>query len=370
MPVGSGVPEYALNPDEHGNKVRVVGAMLKKGGSRGGRRNWQKRWFVLDPSGGRLRYFEDAHLNREAGQVRLSVTSEVVAATPELRGRHAPKDEGEDPLRAAASFITNVMVASPARPPSGASSTFSRYLELRGVYDDKGRPRPLPFAVRCFNEDEFAEWQASLRFSVRSLKAQARRRAPSATLPAAAAREAPAVLEEAATPGRTTAPRDDEPVIVCEFATRELGLSLVLSRGGRRDAAGDTPRRVDDFNALLATLRDTARPLALVFRRPPAVRPSQSAASEPPTPSKRLVDDDDDFEMMEFFCLDNEATAAHLDSIGYGELLARWRSGGVDRDTKVYCGDTWQAVGDLPALVAKLDGDRRTSFFEDLRVSH
>ena len=38
----------------------------------------------LDPSGGRLRYFEDAHLNREAGQVRLSVTSEVVAATPEL----------------------------------------------------------------------------------------------------------------------------------------------------------------------------------------------------------------------------------------------------------------------------------------------
>ncbi|KAH8078165.1 hypothetical protein JL720_9843 [Aureococcus anophagefferens] len=230
MPVGSGVPEYALNPDEHGNKVRVVGAMLKKGGSRGGRRNWQKRWFVLDPSGGRLRYFEDAHLNREAGQVRLSVTSEVVAATPELRGRHAPKDEGEDPLRAAASFITNVMVASPARPPSGASSTFSRYLELRGVYDDKGRPRPLPFAVRCFNEDEFAEWQASLRFSVRSLKAQARRRAPSATLPAAAAREAPAVLEEAATPGRTTAPRDDEPVIVCEFATRELGLSLVLSR--------------------------------------------------------------------------------------------------------------------------------------------
>ncbi|KAH8065809.1 hypothetical protein JL722_192 [Aureococcus anophagefferens] len=298
MPVGSGVPEYALNPDEHGNKVRVVGAMLKKGGSRGGRRNWQKRWFVLDPSGGRLRYFEDAHLNREAGQVRLSVTSEVVAATPELRGRHAPKDEGEDPLR---------------RRPSSRT-----YLELRGVYDDKGRPRPLPFAVRCFNEDEFAEWQASLRFSVRSLKAQARRRA----------------VGDAA-------------------------------RGGRA-----RPRRVDDFNALLATLRDTARPLALVFRRPPAVRPSQSAASEPPTPSKRLVGDGDDFEMMEFFCLDNEATAAHLDSIGYGELLARWRSGGVDRDTKVYCGDTWQAVGDLPALVAKLDGDRRTSFFEDLRVSH
>ena len=114
MPVGSGVPEYALNPDEHGNKVRVVGAMLKKGGSRGGCRNWQKRWFVLDPSGGRLRYFEDAHLNREAGQVRLSVTSEVVAATPELRGRHAPKDEGEDPLRAAAS-ARGVSAWAPAR---------------------------------------------------------------------------------------------------------------------------------------------------------------------------------------------------------------------------------------------------------------
>ncbi|KAH8047267.1 hypothetical protein JL721_12201 [Aureococcus anophagefferens] len=137
MPVGSGVPEYALNPDEHGNK---------------------KRWFVLDPSGGRLRYFEDAHLNREAGQ------------------------------------------------------------------------------------------------------------------------------------------------------------------------------------------------------------PSQSAASEPPTPSKRLVGGGGDFEMMEFFCLDNEATAAHLDSIGYGELLARWRSGGVDRDTKVYCGDTGPSA---TCQRVALDGDRRTSFFED-----
>ena len=79
MPVGSGVPEYALSPDEHGNRVRVVGCMLKKGGSRGGRRNWQKRWFVLDPSGGRLRYFEDNKLNKESGQVRLAVSSEVVA---------------------------------------------------------------------------------------------------------------------------------------------------------------------------------------------------------------------------------------------------------------------------------------------------
>ena len=131
--------------------------------------------------------------------------------------------------------------------------------------------------------------------------------------------------------------------------------------------------RVDDFNSLLATLRDCARPVALIFRRPPHVRASQSAASEaneaPLLSPGGSGQGDDDWEAMEFFCLDNEITAAHLDAIGYAELKAKWKRGDVGPDTKVFCNDTWQNISALPALVASLDDRPRGSFFEDLRVS-
>ena len=41
---------------------------MKKGGSRTGvRRNWKKRWFVLDMEAGTLQYFKDASCGRWKG---------------------------------------------------------------------------------------------------------------------------------------------------------------------------------------------------------------------------------------------------------------------------------------------------------------
>jgi len=135
--------------------------------------------------------------------------------------------------------------------------------------------------------------------------------------------------------------------------------------------------RVDDFNALLANLRACARPVSLVFRRPRAParrdsslarRDSGAAAAPADGPGGEGSDDEEDLEAMEFFCLDNDATSAHLDALAFPDLRAKWRSRAVDGDTKVYFRDTWQSIRHIPRLIAKLDAPP-TTFFDNLDLS-
>jgi len=159
------MPEYALQRDDEGLPVRVTGALLKKGGSRRGRRrNWSKRFFVLDVAGGRLRYYEDQKLLQLSGATTLLPTTEVVVdEAPKLKGRHAPIFRGEDPF----------------------------YFELRNTTDDKGRPRPFGFALRAFTEIDYHDWSRSLQFCVRQLKLKDHASSKAPPPPVPPSREAP-----------------------------------------------------------------------------------------------------------------------------------------------------------------------------------
>ena len=67
--------------------------LLKKGGSVVGlRRNWKRRWFLLENDTCELHYYADPSLNDQKGTVRLSAKSSVrVPETVSMRGRHRPK---------------------------------------------------------------------------------------------------------------------------------------------------------------------------------------------------------------------------------------------------------------------------------------
>jgi len=124
---------------DHGSH-RTTGHLLKKGGSRTkfGRRNWKKRWFVLDLERGCLSYFKDASCARFKGSVRLGEQSSLeIPDSVSLRGRHRPT--GDELLH---------------------------YFELRGVLDDGGAPRSKPFKLRALGGDELFEWLQSLKASL------------------------------------------------------------------------------------------------------------------------------------------------------------------------------------------------------------
>ena len=71
----------------------VSSFLLKKGGSVVGlRRNWKRRWFLLENDTCELHYYVDPSLNDQKGTVRLSAKSSVrVPETVSMRGRHRPK---------------------------------------------------------------------------------------------------------------------------------------------------------------------------------------------------------------------------------------------------------------------------------------
>ncbi|KAJ8610115.1 hypothetical protein CTAYLR_007096 [Chrysophaeum taylorii] len=127
--------------------ARTTGSMLKKGGgrSRAGeslvqaqlhRRNWQRRWFVLDVEEGELHYYKDASLGKYKGCVRLTSESGIkIPDTVRLRGRHRPTKKNED----------------------------LNYFEIHDAVDEEGRERRRPFALRAPNGEELLEWLMSLQ---------------------------------------------------------------------------------------------------------------------------------------------------------------------------------------------------------------
>ncbi|KAJ8603376.1 hypothetical protein CTAYLR_004277 [Chrysophaeum taylorii] len=328
------MPEYWLEKDEEGAAVRVTGGLLKKGGSRGGRRNWSKRWFVLEPRGGRFRYYEDPKLLREAGVVVLLAESEIVVRDPLLKGRHAPSG-GED----------------------------SYYFELHKVTDATGRPRPFPFALRAFTQVEYDDWLRSLSFCVRQLKPTVRRA---------------------------------QDVALVVFETVELGLSLALSREkdtGRTtvavartcpdkgDGVAHALLRPDDelvglhethdfdfecpeynatpvppnldvagFEKLLATVRGAPRPLGLVFKR----------RSPPKRPVPHIDDDDggddDGDEVLDdssnLYVYDDHSMS--FDKVDVRTIKLKFQAGDISPETKVFFADAWLPISAVPCLLAKL----------------
>mmetsp|Transcript_17099 Transcript_17099/g.58538 ORF Transcript_17099/g.58538 Transcript_17099/m.58538 type:complete len:388 (+) Transcript_17099:79-1242(+) len=382
-----GRPVYAAAHDEQGGKLRIFGDLLKKGGSRGGRRNWQKRYFVLDLHNGVLRYYSDAKLKTEAGAVELGAKSRLVIPDEvQLRGSHAPVSEDEDPF----------------------------YFELHDVCDDRGRRRPSPFALRAPGGEEFDEWVVSINFAVRQLKK--RQSEPAALL--AMKRQVFDATRFAAPPAAKA-----EDLVVVTFDQPALGLSLVLSRErlgaapwdaaaedacasvarsvvvvaetfgdrgggcahsnllpddelvavlpeGRADG-GELPQdlRVDDFHALLQRLKAAQRPLSLVFRRVRRrdERRGDAAAHTDPPRAPSLLDDcaqlrdaveafgDErcDASTFEYFVYDAEA-AASAAPLSFEELRAKWLLGDVDAAAKIFVCDAWVDIGALPKLVAAL----------------
>mmetsp|Transcript_20092 Transcript_20092/g.62145 ORF Transcript_20092/g.62145 Transcript_20092/m.62145 type:complete len:498 (+) Transcript_20092:59-1552(+) len=127
------------------SQKRTTGYMLKKGGgkSRVGeslvqsqlhRRNWCRRFFVLDVEAGELKYYKDATLLQYKGTVRILATSSVhIPDAVHLRGRHRP----------------------------GKRESVN-YFELRDVHDDEGRLRHRPFALRAPSAKELIQWLRTL----------------------------------------------------------------------------------------------------------------------------------------------------------------------------------------------------------------
>jgi len=106
------------------------------------RRNWCRRWFVLDVEAGELVYYKDATLAQYKGTVRILATSSIhIPDAVRLRGRHRP----------------------------GKNESL-HYFELRGVRDDRGRLRHRPFALRTSTPRELIEWIRSLRTCLRLLR--------------------------------------------------------------------------------------------------------------------------------------------------------------------------------------------------------
>ncbi|KAH8053456.1 hypothetical protein JL720_14662 [Aureococcus anophagefferens] len=143
---------------DHGSH-RTTGHLLKKGGSRTkfGRRNWKKRWFVLD---------------LERGACPFKDASCALQGEPCPAGRHRPT--GDELLN---------------------------YFELRGVLDDAGAPRSKPFKLRALGGDELFEWLQSLKASLALVRGARRPRAAAADAAdasgaAAATRQARDELEE------------------------------------------------------------------------------------------------------------------------------------------------------------------------------
>uniref|UniRef100_A0A7S3JWS8 PH domain-containing protein n=1 Tax=Aureoumbra lagunensis TaxID=44058 RepID=A0A7S3JWS8_9STRA len=125
------------------------GYLLKKGGgrSRAGegklrsklhRRNWSKRWFVLDVESGELQYYKDASMQQYKGTIRILTTSSIqVPDAVCLRGRHRPSRQEA-----------------------------LCYFELHQVTDDEGRMRSRPLAVRAPSGEELIEWLRALQKSL------------------------------------------------------------------------------------------------------------------------------------------------------------------------------------------------------------
>lgn len=341
------MPEYWLHLDEFGQSVRVTGAMLKKGGSRGGRRNWSKRWFVLEPTMGRLRYYEDASLLKEAGVVCLLAASEVWNdETPTFKGRHAPPYEGEDAF----------------------------YMELRGSTDGRGRPRPHPFSLRAFRQSEYDEWLRSLRFCIRQLASHHKTERYLSLRP------------------------DPDDLKLVSFKTAELGFSLALSREvvsgqGRIVISSTNPDRgdgiaarllrlndeliavhpphssphqadplsgaqalpedlaVSDFEHILASLRTAPRPLALVFHRQREAPAHDRACVVGPSD----VADEDGADLTDFYILDDDNENCPHDPVNFETLHQRWLDGRATPDVKIYVADAWVSIRQLPALLKRLE---------------
>jgi len=386
------MPEYALQPDDEGLPVRVTGALLKKGGSRRGRRrNWSLRYFVLDVAGGRLRYYEDAKLLQLAGSAMLLPETEVAVVTPaRLKGRHAPVFEDEDPL----------------------------YLELRGVSDDRGRPRPFAFALRALTKLEFTDWCRSLRFCVRELK-----------------------KERVFNAGNN--------LVVASFDEREIGLSLNLSQdtstkkryvvceatkghvASQHLVPGDElvailPRNSDlhdlpfyddpsttDFEHITTTIRHAPRPISLLFRRRPQpphtraasygndngngngdgdgdasfLREEQQPEQQQPEQQQqqqqqqqretngradgrreeqpvateeeeeeKLDDEVDELDPLDsdcFYCFDDDAGDDYRE-LSIDDMRRKWQSGQLSGAAKVFVDDAWRPIDDLPKLRDRL----------------
>ena len=359
---------YALQKDDQGLPIRVTGALLKKGGSRrgrrvGGRRNWSKRYFVLDINGGRLRYYEDAKLLQLAGSTMLLPTSEVVVdERPKLRGRHAPVFEGEDPY----------------------------YLELRNTTDDKGRPRPYAFALRAFNDLEFADWSRSLQFCVKTLQRnQAKLTAPPKTkkIPFVVtfAEEGSLGLALILTQDRVSGQR----YVVCDatypdrnengaVAARDLRpgdeLLAILPEDQKVDdvAFYENPTEAD-FQDVTAAIRDAVRPLSLLFRRRTLKSDMLLDAPDDRSPAENTraldhddlddvetcadddnEDDDDDVRGSEsFYCFD-EGHEEYFNKLTIEELQAKWDSGVINGTSKVFVDEAWVPIDDVPKLRDRL----------------
>lgn len=335
------MPEYWLHPDESGLPVRVTGAMLKKGGSRGGRRNWTKRWFVLEPALGRLRYFEDPSLMKESGIVCLVGSTEINTEAPVFKGRHGPLYEGED----------------------------AYYMELVGAVDGEGRQRPYSFAMRAFSQTEYDEWLRSLKFSIRKSE------------------------QKKEVYGVSDCTGND--LKVAKFDQPSLGLSLSLSRGSvtgttmivvskiksggpaaeqqlQEDdqliaihppenatssslethpllGAQPLPKEVSvaDFEAILASLRAAPRPIALVFK---TTRRKTTTCEEPSAEESDSALQD----MVDFYVMDDLHHT--LDPVDFATLQTRWHDGTLNRNTaKLFVADVWIPFSSLPALVKRLD---------------
>ena len=123
----------------------VSSFLLKKGGSVVGlRRNWKRRWFLLENDTCELHYYADPSLNDQKGTVRLSAKSSVrVPETVSMRGRHRPK-------------------------PGEAT----HYFELWDVQDAHGRSRKT-FKVRAESPRDFANWLEALDACLRRLRGDA-----------------------------------------------------------------------------------------------------------------------------------------------------------------------------------------------------
>ena len=123
----------------------VSSFLLKKGGSVVGlRRNWKRRWFLLENDTCELHYYADPSLNDQKGTVRLSARSSVrVPETVSMRGRHRPK-------------------------PGEAT----HYFELWDVTDAHGRSRKT-FKVRAESPRDFANWLEALDACLRRLRGDA-----------------------------------------------------------------------------------------------------------------------------------------------------------------------------------------------------
>ena len=125
--------------------MMVSSFLLKKGGSVVGlRRNWKRRWFLLENDTCELHYYADPSLNDQKGTVKLSAKSSVrVPETVSMRGRHRPK-------------------------PGEAT----HYFELWDVQDAHGRSRKT-FKVRAESPRDFANWLEALDACLRRLRGDA-----------------------------------------------------------------------------------------------------------------------------------------------------------------------------------------------------